>query len=194
MTRDWPAIERTGMLKALRLIDALPPELYDMGLAWYPQVHDMIKLWAIETGHSQEVVAAILALYSQNQRWCNNKVLARKALYDGIVNGMPRVIANVNRVLALPPRADSESVYPCLTNGRKTHEFYWSLLDVASCACDRWMFDVWGLRQYDRFYNYVVKGVTLVADTLGVPVHHAQAVIWIARLAQERPSTRTYCP
>src|SRR5437763_954602 len=88
---------------ARRLLHDLPAPVRDVAISWYPMAHDMIRLWALETGFSVAQCAGVLAVYSQNTAWHVNVAYAKQALYEGRIVGMRRVTANVRAILAGEP-------------------------------------------------------------------------------------------
>src|SRR5438045_4209900 len=66
---------------------------------WYADAHALCVQWAEQTGYSLRQCAATLSLYSINNTWANNVHLARKALLDGEIKGLPLVVKHVTAIL-----------------------------------------------------------------------------------------------
>src|SRR5919202_6592801 len=115
---------------------------------WYAHAHALCVQWAEQTGYTLEQCAATLALYSINNTWQNNVHLARKALVDGEIKGLPLVVKHVTAILMGQP------VEANLTNGSKVRNFYRSILLCDSVTCDRWVFRAFNKPQGETWYPW----------------------------------------
>jgi hypothetical protein len=186
MLRLQQPITPSDLVEARRLLQGLNPALRDLGVDWYPAVNERCQLWALQSGYTVEQCAAVLALYSINNRWQQNVNAARRALLEGHIVGLSHVVRHVRAILAGAPIAEH------LTEGRKVQNFYRSILLLDSCTVDRWIFRIFDRPQGEEWYGWVERCVRLLADEEGLPAYTLQAILWLAVVADAGEDVARY--
>src|SRR5918911_1324963 len=115
-------ITNDDLALARHLLVTISPEQIAEGDKWYSAAHQLCARWAEQTGYDLEQCAAVLALYSINNTWANNVHLARKALVDGEIKGLPLVVKHVTAILM------GQRIEDHFTNGSKVKNFFHSLM------------------------------------------------------------------
>src|SRR5437588_2454624 len=72
----------------MRTLDTMP-ELASIADAFYPDANTMVRRWSSLTGYTVEQCAAVTALYSIQNAWPTNVVMARNALVHGLHTALP---------------------------------------------------------------------------------------------------------
>lgn len=170
-------ITNDDLVLARHLLVTMSPEQIAEADKWYADAHALCVEWAEQTGYSVEQCAGVLSLYSVNNNWANNVHLARKALVDGEIKGLPLVTKNVTAILMGQP------IEAHLTNGSKVKNFYRSILLQDSCTNDRWVFRVFGKTQGETWYPWVERAIRMLATEYRLPAFVLQARLWVAIMA-----------
>jgi hypothetical protein len=135
-----------------------------MADAFYPEAHGLVRYWASQSGYSVEQCAEVTALYSIQNAWPTNVVMARNAILYGMDTALPISRDNARAILNGAP------IDRHLTRGLKVNDFYRSILRQPDCvgAMDRWMFRIFGRPQGTTWYSWVARCVATIARDYGL--------------------------
>ena len=153
------------------------PELASIADAFYPDANAMIVQWSHQSSYTVEQCAAVTALYSIQQSWPTNVIMARHAILRGLHTALPIARNNARAILA------GADISAHLTNGPKVNAFYRSLLRLPDCrgANDRWIFRIFNREQGTTWYPWVDRCLDIIAQEYELSdVSACQSRLWHA--------------
>lgn len=151
------------------------------GLTWYDDAYHLACELSEQTGYTVEQVAGVIAAYSINQGWSGNVTLVKRALLEGVFEGMKMVIKKVELILACD--GDVDCILNIL-NGEKIKNFFLNIIGkFTGVTLDRWALRALG-RSYDRAtplqYKKDAAKYKEIATKFGYSPAQFQAIIWVS--------------
>jgi hypothetical protein len=159
----------------LQYWDAADAETREAGLQWYARAEVIVRRWARIYNQPITVVAGIVAVLSQRQRWASNLLQAERCLQGLELSGIFSLCAE--KAEAIRDAHDLDSV-----RGPKVSAFYRAILgDTSSVVLDSWMiYAVYPNRRSLSVKQYEALAEVLRAEAASIGIEPAlfQAVVW----------------
>lgn len=148
------------------------------GLEWYTEGEAFVTALALQSGHTREQIAAVVAHLSPRQSWVRNKAMATELVTTGQTKGLGACISRARTAL--------DSVDPLSTlKGPKTRSFGLNLLGRYETVT----VDVWAYRAAvptgnvenmgAREYREIAQAYIDVANYFGITPAQLQAIVWV---------------
>lgn len=146
------------------------------GLDWYPRAEVIVRRWSRIYNRHPHIVAGIIAVLSQRQRWQFNLLQAERCLQGFTPKGLKLAVIKALRLY------DHDLERLSVIKGPKVEAFHKAILgNMDSVVLDSHMIRA----AYPDKRSLSVKQYEALADVLreeaasvGVPPAHFQAVVW----------------
>lgn len=154
---------------------AASDETREAGENWYLRAQTIVYRWASIYEQPLAVVAGVIAVLSQRQRWQSNLLQAERCLQGHVPKGIKSAVDKALRIMSYVKLSEN-------IRGPKIEAFYRAILgDDQSIVLDSHMVraayldkKALSVKQY-----YVLADILRAeAESVGVPPAHFQAVVW----------------
>jgi hypothetical protein len=195
MMNQFSGLDYAGNIR--RVYDMANREDYGKGVRWYEEAQAFASDIAVQFGFSLETAAGILAVLSPGVRWSQqlrSTAAFVQAVLDSPDETNPKAYpgsflgANKEKARQIVNGADPDEI----VSGVKVRAFYANILGMEGLTIDRWALRIAVgdlalspdecaalLRPSSRVRKSVVVAYIDVADDVGIPAHHLQAITWV---------------